>query len=156
MRRGAASPDGYYLDSHQLESIVGDLLLPFASGASSVQTSAFDEPSDSDAVSHVDVGDAATMVFDGLFLHRSELASFWHVSVYLDADERRDREWLNYLLDELPRSATERARALDERLRRARWPRYRDGWQRYLDEVHPIDLATVVIDNNDFAAPRLR
>jgi hypothetical protein len=42
------------------------------------------------------------LVFDGLFLHRPEFVDLWEVSVYLDADERRDSEWLTFLLEDLP------------------------------------------------------
>ncbi len=151
--RGANSPEGYYLDSHQLESIVEDLLGPFAAGAEVVQTSAFDEPSDAQAVFHQPVGSQATLVFDGLFVHRPEFVGFWDVSVLLVADERRDGEWLEFLLGDLPESPVERAHELDQRLDRARWPRYRRGWQHYLEQVDPAALATFVVDNNDFVEP---
>jgi uridine kinase len=44
--RGPTSGEGYYLDSHQLDIIVDELLQPFAQSASVVRTAAFDEPSD--------------------------------------------------------------------------------------------------------------
>ena len=47
-------------------------------------------------------------MFDGLFLHRDELVNLWNVSIYLDADERRDAEWVEFLLDDLPVNSTKR------------------------------------------------
>jgi uridine kinase len=156
MRSGPTSAEGYFLDSHQLSAIVDDLLRPFAENAARVRIAAFDEASDRPLDVHVGQlpGDAV-LVFDGLFLHRVELAAFWDLTVYLDADTRREAEWLAYLEDDLPTAPGARARELDRRLRRARWPRYRDGWQRYLDAANPGRAATITIDNNDFAAPAL-
>lgn len=156
MRRGPTSAAGYYLDSYQLSAIVDDLLRPFTENAARVRIAAFDEPSDRPIDVHVDrLADDAILVFDGLFLHRVELAAFWDLTIYLDADTRREAEWLAYLEDDLPTAPVDRARELDRRLRRARWPRYRDGWQHYLDTVHPTLAATITVDNNDFSEPRL-
>lgn len=44
---------------------------------------------------------------------------------------------------------------MDRRLARARWPPYHHGWKLYLDQVVPESLATMVVDNDDFAAPLL-
>lgn len=157
MRRGPRSPEGFYADSHQLDVIVDELLRPFADGAGRVRVAAFDEPSDTpiDEFAEVDPSERTLLIFDGLFLQRPELAPFWDEVVYLDADERRDQEWLDFLLSDLPEAATARARALDERLQRARWPRYRSGWRQYLKQTSPALNATLVIDNNDFTRPRI-
>lgn len=151
--RGPTSGEGYYLDSHQLDVIVDELLLPFAHGADEVRTAAFDEPSDAPIDEVVRVPAAAVLVFDGLFLQRPELNGYWDMTVFLDADERREREWLDFLLGDLPDDDVERAAELDARLLRARWPRYRDGWRTYVHAVHPASMATVVVDNNDLRAP---
>ena len=155
LARGATSARGYYEDSHPLDRIESELLSPFAAGQGSVRTAAFDEPSDEPREVTEVVADAAVLVFDGLFLHRDELVDHWDVSVYLDADTRRDAEWLAFLFGGLPPDPVEQAAAIDERLTRARWPRYRRGWERYVTAVDPAARATFVIDNNDFARPRL-
>ena len=154
--RGPTSGDGYYLDSHQLGVLVDGLLLPFAQGAAEVRTAAFDEPSDRPVDEVVPVPAAAVLVFDGLFLQRPELNGYWDMTVFLDADDRREREWLQFLLGDLPEDDVERAAEVDSRLLRARWPRYRDGWRTYVDAVQPPSVATVVVDNNDFRAPVIR
>jgi uridine kinase len=155
LRRGPMSAGGYYLDSHQLEVIVDDLLRPFAEGAAKVRTAAFDEPSDSALdVSEV-VESGAVLIFDGLFVQRPEFACFWHLTIFLDARRRRDGEWLGFLLGDLPEDAVERAAAIDDRLTRARWPRYRDGWRRYVETVQPATSATFRVDNNDLSKPMI-
>lgn len=154
--RGPTSGEGYYLDSHQLDVIVDELLFPFAHGADEVRTAAFDEPSDAPVDEVVPVPAAAVLVFDGLFLQRPELNGYWNMTVFLDANERREREWLEFLFGGLPDDDVERAAELDARLVRARWPRYRDGWRTYVDVVHPASVATVVVDNNDLQAPVVR
>lgn len=50
MRLGESSAAGYYLESHQLDVIVAELLEPFARGDSEVLVAAFDEPSDTAAL----------------------------------------------------------------------------------------------------------
>lgn len=154
-KRGTASAEGYFLDSHQLDRIVNDLLIPFRQGADEVLIAAFDEPSDTPAQRTIGVTRRAMLLFDGLFLHRQEFETMWDDSVYLDADERLDAEWLHFLLDDLPTGPSERAAELDHRLGVARWPRYRHGWSSYVDSVAPRRLATLVVDNSDLAHPRL-
>ena len=153
LKRGAASADGYYLDSHQLGVIVGELLQPFSEDAAEVRTAAFDEPSDSALDIREPVAPVAVLIFDGLFVQRPEFADFWDITIYLEAGNRRDSEWLDFLLGQLPADPVERAAALDERLTRARWPRYRDGWRIYLDAVQPASSATISVDNNDLHCP---
>ncbi len=155
MRRGPTSADGYYVDSHQVDRIVNELLTPFREGAPEVLTAAFDEPTDSPVERAVDVDGRAVLVFDGLFVHRPEFVDLWDVSVHLTADERLDATWLTFLLNDLPVESTERAAELDRRLQMARWPRYRFGWASYVDLIAPSTRATMVIDNNDLARPRL-
>ena len=152
---GASSADGYYLDSHQLDRVVDDLLIPFRDGAREVLVAAFDEPTDAPRETMMAVESSAVLVFDGLFLHRPEFAAFWDLSVHLEADERRDADWLHFLLDDLPANSSARAAEVDRRLDLARWPRYRHGWTAYVDDILPAQRATVVVDNNDLAHPRL-
>jgi len=155
LRRGSTSGEGFYLDSYQLDVIVGELLEPFARGRRRVRVAAFDEPSDAPVDEFVVVDPDAVLVFDGLFLHRPELRSYWTTTVFLEANQRCDQAWLDYLLGDLPADVEQRAAELDARLGRARWPRYRQGWATYTEAVRPADRATLVIDNNDLNRPRL-
>ena len=155
LTRGATSADGYYVDSHQLDRIVDELLIPFRQGADRVLIAAFDEPTDTPLETTIDVASKAVLVFDGLFLHRPEFADLWDLSIFLDADERRDADWLRFLLHDLPVEPSAKAAAIDRRLDLARWPRYRRGWAAYVGHVAPASRAALVVDNNDLARPRL-
>ena len=156
LKRGSNSADGYFLDSHRLDRIVSELLIPFQQGADEVLISAFDEPTDTTLEGMIGVPSNAVLVFDGLFVHRDEFADFWDVSIYLVADERRDAEWVRFLLDDLPVNSTERG-SLNS-IVDATPPGGPDTdtvWSSYVDDFAPHDRATVVVDNNDLAHPRL-
>ncbi|MDQ6910022.1 MAG: hypothetical protein M3Z84_04440 [Actinomycetota bacterium] len=156
MRLGPSSPEGYYLESHQLDVIVGELLEPFARGESEVLLAAFDEPSDTASRETAVVHEPTALIFDGLFLQRPEFERFWDQVIFLTADARVDARWMEFLLSDLPSNPTESAAEIDERLHRARWPRYRHGWSLYAATVQPLGRASIVIDNNDFANPQIR
>jgi len=155
-QRGPSSAPGYYEDSHDLDALRTQLLDPFKLGAATVQTSAFDEPTDAVLEEFAsDLPRTATLIFDGLFLQRLELAGYFDVMIYLRAEHRRADGWLAYLLTDLPDDVVEKAAEIDRRLSRARWPRYRDGWHIYVDSVEPHVHADVTVDNTDFAAPKI-
>lgn len=154
LRRGPTSPEGYVLDSHQIDVIVADLLDPFRDGAAQVLVGAFDEPTDRPEPLTTTVPERAVLVFDGLFVRRPELQPAWDLSILLTADRRCDASWLRFLEHDLPVDPTARAAALDERLDRSRWPRYRAGWSHYLDHIAAAP-ADIVIDNDDLAEPRV-
>ncbi len=83
--------------------------------------------------------------FDGIFLHRPELKDKWDLSIFLDVAfdvsiarcARRDRSF-----GPLDPRATENRR-------------YVEGQRIYLRQCDPRRCATIVIDNNDLAVPRV-
>ncbi len=152
MRLGASSPDAYYRDSHQIAAITDELLGPFGDGAAEVLIGAFDEPPDRPQPLKLAVPASAILIFDGLFVLRPEFRLHWDLTVMLYADQRCDEAWLRFLDTDLPTDPTERAAELDCRLERARWPRYRHGWKRYLEVLGSM-AATIDINNEEFSAP---
>ena len=144
-RRGLASAEGYFLDSHDIDVLKSDLLEPLRTGRP-FRTAHFDEPSDR-AVTEVWHEPSAdlVLVFDGLFLQRPELASYWDFSIFLDADKRRE---LNF---EKWSATADRAQvAFATR-------RYRHGWDLYVQQCSPSQRADWVVENSDFEKPvRLR
>lgn len=155
MRLGASSADGYYLESHQISTVVDELLVPFGAGASEVLIGAFDEPTDQPYLRRSPVPQTAILVFDGLFVHRPEYRDHWDLTVMLHADRRCDEAWLHFLETDLPSDPTQRAAEVDRRLELARWPRYRHGWTGYLQAIEGVE-PTVEIDNEDLASPVIR
>lgn len=155
-RLGPDSPEGYYLDSHDLHALRAELLDPFAEGHSSCRLAVFDEPSDLPLpTEETPVSDQAVLVFDGLFLHRPELIDHWDLSLYLRAEGQREAAWQAYLTEDLPSHPAARAAEVKRRMGRARRARYVDGQALYEREAQPLTHAHVVIDNDDLARPRI-
>jgi uridine kinase len=141
--RGKQSPEGYFRDSFQLDRIVRDLLVPLGpAGSRRIKRAVFDYRNDSPVhLPEEDVPADAILLFDGVFLHRRELVSFWDVTIYLD----------------VPFEITVRRAA-----GRDGWPadveavenrRYLEGQRLYLRECNPQAVASIVVDNSDLARP---
>ena len=146
-RRGRESPEGYYLDSFDSEAVRRELLDPFApNGSGRCRLAAADAVSDREFERvTIEVGPRAVLVFDGVFLHRPELAGCWELSIYLRVDEA-------VALDRGVRRDT--ARSHDgEGERRLYERRYAPGQTLYHDAVRPELVADVVVDNTDLARP---
>src|SRR5215216_281960 len=74
-KRGATSPEGYYHDSFNYQALTESLLAPLGpSGSRQYLSAVFDYRADSDVQVPVRVAEAnAVLLFDGVFLLRSEL-----------------------------------------------------------------------------------
>ncbi len=147
LRRGDVSPEGYFLDSFNVDALVRELLDPFRSGASRLHMVGFDDHSDRPPKVAKHVPADAALLFDGVFLLRPELVAAWDLRVYLDVPEAvticraqvRDRELFG-----------------DEAAVRRRYEqRYLPGQALYRDTASPLDIADVVIDNSDWRNPRI-
>jgi uridine kinase len=81
------------------------------------------------------------LLFDGIFLHRSELKGRWDFSVVLRV------EWVrNHHVRSRPDGIS---LDVDE----PRHHRYFEGQNIYFRECRPWDCASIVIDNEELAAP---
>ncbi|WAB83174.1 uridine kinase [Microcella daejeonensis] len=136
--RGRESAEGYYRDSFDLGALRARLVEPFRSGAEEVGTAVFDHASDS-AVDERESGIPrdAVLLLDGIFLHRPELRTLWHWTIWLDVP---------------PEVRDARLRARDGAHSVA--PRYTEGQYLYEKEANPRRAASVIIDNADPASPR--
>lgn len=145
--RGELSPLGYYLDAFDLDALRRNLLEPLGPlGDRRCRVAAFDLAADApvDAPLVVAPLDAVLLV-DGVFLFRPELNGCWDFRVFVRVSTReslrrgldRDGAWLTDARDRYEL-------------------RYLPGEQLYLDAVRPWELADVVVENEDPAAPRLR
>jgi len=142
-RRGRDSPEGYFLDSFDHDLLRRVLLDPLSPGGSGrYRVAAFDHITDSAVdVAEESAADGAILVFDGIFLHRPELAGYWDYSVFLRVGFDVS----------VPRCAWRDATSPDPCAESNR--RYVDGQRLYLMRCRPEARATVVIDNADLAAP---
>jgi uridine kinase len=146
-RLGRRSLEGYFLDSYDYPSLRGELLDPLGPGGSGrYRTAVFDHLSDSPvSASERRARPEDVLVFDGIFLHRSELRGAWDLSVFLDVafDVSIPRcAWRD------PGFGPSDPEAEDNR-------RYVEGQRLYLRWCEPRRHATIVVDNNDLAAPYL-
>ena len=150
LRRGADSPEGYFLDSFDYEALRALLLDPLGPGGSRrYRRALFDYRADEKvAAPEEEASDDSILLFDGVFLLRPELRVFWDFSIFVRAGfdetlrraEERDRELMGG------------AQAVRERYRK----RYIPGQELYFSRCAPQDVADVVIDNTDVNEPKLR
>ena len=143
------SGEGYYRNAPDFASARELLLRPAApDGSGTVVLCAHDPLT---GVDHrrttVEAPADAVLVVDSVFAFRPEYDEFWDYRVWLDIDPdlalRRGIE----------RDTEMEGRAEAERLHR---DRYQAAELIYVDEVDPVSRADVVVDNTDFARPRIR
>jgi uridine kinase len=145
--RGRYSPDGFFLDSYDYPAFRRLLLDPLGpAGSGNYVAKHFDHRADRPvAPQPQQAPPAAALIVDGIFLNRPELRACWDLSILLQVDFAVSRE-RNAARD----GTTE---ALDPDAPSTR--RYNGGQQRYLAECKPEQQADIVIDYNDFRAPKI-
>lgn len=81
--RGKTAPDGYYYDSFNYYALTESLLVPLGSGGSrQVRRAVFDYRTDSAFEAPTESAEVnAILLFDGVFLLRSELLQYWDFSI---------------------------------------------------------------------------
>ena len=141
--RGRGSPDGYYRDSYDYPSLRSVLLDPLIAGEP-VVPAVFDHTRDA-AVPRREhpVEPGTVLLFDGIFLHRRELAGVWDLSIFCRVD----------LVTSCARMAIRDGAPADPE--HPANHRYVEGQRRYLADCDPEALATYVVDNTDLARPYL-
>lgn len=151
-RLGADSPEGYYLDSFNREILLQDLLIPLGPGGNrKYRRAAFDFREDVATPEAWDEAPAnAILLFDGVFLLRPELTRHWDFSIFVDVDFEIS----------VPRAvardvAQSQGQLAPETVLAKYNQRYVPGQCIYLSEAHPKERATVIIQNNDLANPKL-
>src|SRR6185436_20240609 len=91
-RRGRTSPEGFYRDSYDYATLDRVLLGPLGPGGTGrYRRAVFDV--DADLVVEAPEERAAPgsiLLFDGIFLHRPELASRWDLSIFLRVEWARN------------------------------------------------------------------
>lgn len=146
-RRGRTSPEGFFHDSYDLDTLRAVLLDPLGPdhvGPRRVRTAVRDVTTDADPGTPWQVVDDATvLVLDGIFLQRDELTDLWDLAVWLEVPFAETYARMA-VRDGSPADPDDPANA-----------RYRDGQQLYLAACAPGDRADVVVDNADLARPRV-
>jgi uridine kinase len=144
-RLGPASPEGYFADSYDYPLLRKVLLDPLSPGGDRrYRAAAFDHRTDQPVDSPWELAAPdAVLVFDGIFLHRPELRGYWDFSVFLAVDFEVS----------VARCAARDGSAPDPRAESNR--RYVEGQRLYLSQYRPAAHASVVVDNQELAEPRL-
>ena len=144
-RQGRASPRGFFEDSYDygaFRNLVVDPLRPGGSGR--YRTACHDLTSDQQVrLPEFRAPELAAVVVDGLFLHRPELSGIWDATVFLDVSFETScrRLELRDGSDPNPQAPAN--------------SRYVRGQEIYLAACDPCSAASVVLDYNDGAAPRI-
>jgi uridine kinase len=141
------SGEGYHRNAFDNAAVRRLLLEPAAPGGSGeVALCSIDPLTQRDHSSVVSVAaEDAVLVVDGVFAFRPEIDDCWDLRVWLEVDA--DRSVQRGTHRDGGRVGAE-ATALHR-------DRYLPAERLYVAEVDPLGRADVVIDNNDFAAPRL-
>jgi len=145
-RRGARSPEGFFLDSYDYDAFRREVLRPLAPGGERRYRAAIRDVASDEVVDEPQrVAPAdAVLVVDGIFLHRDELAGVWDVSVFLDVPFAETFARMA-VRDGCPADPGDEANR-----------RYVEGQRIYLARCEPASRATFVVDNTDPARPTVR
>lgn len=144
-RRGRHSPEGYFHDSYDYARLREMVLEPLSPGGGGrYGRAAFDYRTDRPIASGWQHAPSdAVLIVDGIFLHRPELRPYWDYTVFLQVDFTMSirRCAARGDLDPDPGAPSNR--------------RYVEGQRLYLDQCHPADQASIVIDNSDLGEPHI-
>ncbi len=142
------SGPGYYRNAPDFESAVELLLEPAGrTGSGSVVLCAHDPLTGADHRSTtVQAPPDAVLIVDSVFAFRPEYDRYWDYRIWLDISPELSLE------RGVDRDTDLEGRADAERLHRER---YHAAELIYIDEVKPRSRAQIVIDNSDYAAPRI-
>jgi uridine kinase len=148
-QKGNDSPEGYFYDSFDNETIIEILLKPLGpNGSLQYRTGIFDYQSDSQIKSSsFHTLQDSILIFDGVFLLRSELVKHWDFTIFLDVEFDIVVERASHRDQSLFGSPNE----VKERYEK----RYIPGQKIYLKSCQPHKRADIVINNNDPINPRI-
>lgn len=150
LTRGALSPEGYFHDSFDYAHVVGDFIRPAKAmrHATTLRAAIFDVATDR-AVSDrtVELQPGSIVLFDGVFLFRPELVAFWDYRIFVEIG------FDTSLARGIARDAHVMGGEAAARERYLR--RYIPGQRLYFEAARPVELADVVVLNDDPADCRI-
>jgi uridine kinase len=143
--RGRHSPEGFWLDSYDYAALTSWALEPLGeAGDGRYRRASFDRTSGRPFMPAEELAAPdALVLIEGTFLHRDELASAWHHSLYLDVP-----------FEETGRRMAERDGLPAEDVHRL-MERYTGAQRLYFAAARPWERATLVVDNTDPGRPRI-
>lgn len=143
--RGRTSPEGFWEDSYNYAALREYVLKPLSRDGDGLYRPASYHASTDRTVTPepVQAPPQAVVLLEGMFLHRDELVGYWDASIFLDVP----------FTESAARMAIRNGSISDPDHPTMR--RYVDGQRLYFEAARPWERATIVVDNTDFAAPRI-
>ncbi|MBY8879943.1 cytidylate kinase family protein [Actinacidiphila acidipaludis] len=149
-RRGKYSAEGCYFDAHDRAALCRVLLDPLGPGGDRrVQHTVYDADTDTPSSSPATAAPAdAVLLFDGVFLLRSELIDRWDLRIFVSVpfeqtvDRAKDR-------GTAPAGSTTDTAAIERSWR----DRYIPAQQLYFATARPADHADIVVHNDQLHRP---
>ena len=148
IRKGDFNPLGYYEDSFNYDFLKNQIFEKIKSGCLDIYSQSFDYKNNinKDLETHkIKIPSNAIVIFDGVFLLRDAINSYWDIRIFLDVSfntviKRALERDLTYFKDQS---------LLLEKYNK----RYIPGQQIYLEKDDPLKKADIIIDNNDYDHP---
>lgn len=142
-RRGRDSAEGFYRDSFDYGRMCRLLLDPLSPrGNREYVREVYDRRREREVKRLPELAPPdAILVVDGIFIHRDELIRYWDYSVWLEVPFEVS----------IPRSAGRGYGDPDPGSPKNK--RYIEGQRLYMEECHPRERASIVIDNADLKRP---
>jgi uridine kinase len=149
-QKGEFSAAGYYEDAYNYQAVIEYLLEPLSGDAFPVlcRQVAHNWRTDMpETAPPIPVEASSVLLFDGLFLFRRELNTFWNFRILLDID------YSTSLLRALERDKDVLGET--DLVRKKYEVRYEPAWLMYVDQEHPESKADIIVDNRDFMNPKI-
>jgi uridine kinase len=147
-RQGEYSAGGYYEDAFNYRAVEDYLLQPLSQHSFPVlcRQVAHDIRTDMPiSAPPVRVEAHSVLLFDGVFLFRTELNAYWDFRILLEVDAATS----------ISRAVERDAIDQPDVVRRKYGERYEPAWQIYVAKECPVSKADVIVDNRDFLRPQI-
>ena len=148
IRKGELSPEGFFYDSFDYDTILKNVINPIKKGLDNIITESYDyRVEDAIKKNKITITNDTVILFDGIFMNRDELFDSWDLSIFLDVT-----------FDTVLKRALERDIEFlgsKDIVEKKYLNRYIPGEKIYLSKCKPMERANIVIDNNDYLNPRL-
>lgn len=141
---GKGSPKGYFEDSFNYPKLK-ELLLNTLKKSNSkfCRTKYFNHKTDSVVNENpIEIKNNSILIFDGIFLHRKELKDYWDYSIFLNVS-RKESLHRCYLRDSSGSPDIDSPKNT----------RYVKGQKIYLNKCFPEQIASIVINNENYDLP---
>ena len=147
-KKGDLSSEGFFYDSFNLSAIFENIINPIKNGSESIVSGIYDYRIEQQIEEYrIPVSSNSVVLFDGIFMHRDELYKNWDLSVFLDVS-----------FETVLKRAIKRDMDLfgsEENIKKRYLSKYIPGEEIYLNSCNPKERAHIVIDNNNFEAPKI-